>query len=57
MRKKLTLIIKQWHQYRQTGKYWQHYFWNICRIIFHLPIIDYRHISHENKLVRHQHII
>ena len=51
MLNKLKMIIDQIRQYCVEKKYGDHYFYNVVRIIFNIPIIDYRVISHTNLVV------
>lgn len=47
----ISMIIYQLKQYLKIRKYGDHYLVNIIRIIFRWPIIDYRVISHKNRVV------
>jgi len=48
---KIYVIINQIQQYLRKRRYFGHYIHNIARVLFNIPIIDYRKISHGNKLV------
>ena len=48
---KFNQIIDQIEQYHEERNYPEHYLENIKRIIFNVPIIDYRKFSHKNIIV------
>ena len=48
---KIRDIIGQIKQYTREGNYAGHYFENIIRILLNISVIDYRVISHGNKVV------
>ncbi len=49
--RKITAIFDQLAQYSKEWNHSEHYFKNILRILFNVPMIDYRVISHGNLLV------
>lgn len=46
----ISAIADQIKQYLRERKYAGDYFANIIRILLNIPVIDYRVVSHENKL-------